>query len=68
MPDFIKKFWRFLNKPDPSDIERIERWREEMDEADRFKQLGGTEPDLKPIPRRKSKKMTEWGTPIQRKL
>jgi hypothetical protein len=56
MPNFIKKFWRFLNQPDPSDVERIERWREEMNEADRLALLGGTEPELKSIPRRKSKK------------
>ena len=32
-------------------------------------QIGGTEPELKSIPRRRSKKRTrEWGTPIQMKL
>ena len=36
---FIKKFWNFLNKPDPSDQERIDKWHKEAEEADRLKEL-----------------------------
>ena len=39
MVNFIKKVWNFLNKPSPSDNERIERWKNEVDEADRLKEL-----------------------------
>ena len=54
-------------KADDSDQERLLRWRKEMDEAEEIdairlgrtpdlQTLGGTEPELKSIPRRKSKK------------
>jgi len=37
--NLIKRFWNFLNKPDPSDQERIDKWHKEVDEADRLKEL-----------------------------
>ena len=36
---FIQKFKDFLFKPSLSDNERIERWKNEVDEADRLKEL-----------------------------
>lgn len=36
---FIQKFKDFLFKPSLSDNERIERWKHEVDEADRLKEL-----------------------------
>ena len=35
----IKMFKDLFFKPDASDQERIERWRREVDEADRLKEL-----------------------------
>ena len=35
----IKKFKDLFFKPDASDQERIERWKNEVDEADRIKEL-----------------------------
>ena len=35
----IKKFKDLFFKPDASDQERIERWKNEVDEADRLKEL-----------------------------
>ena len=37
--NLIKRFWNFLNKPDPSDQERIDKLHKEVDEADRVKEL-----------------------------
>tara|TARA_R110002020_G_scaffold256256_1_gene469876 strand:+ start:207 stop:428 length:222 start_codon:yes stop_codon:yes gene_type:complete len=37
--NLIKKFKKFFFKPDTSDHERIERWKNEVDEADRLKEL-----------------------------
>ena len=37
--NFIKNFWNFLNKPDLSDQERIDKWQKEVDEQDRLKEL-----------------------------
>ena len=33
MAQWIKDFWKFLNQPDPSDVERIERWHREVEES-----------------------------------
>ena len=35
----FKRIWNFLNKPDPSDQERIDKWHKDVDEADRLKEL-----------------------------
>ena len=35
----LKKFKELFFKPDTSDHERIERWKNEVDEADRLKEL-----------------------------
>ena len=35
----IQRFKDMFIKPDPSDQERIERWKNEVDEADRLKEL-----------------------------
>ena len=35
----IKKFKDLFFKPDASDQERLDRWRREVDEADRLKEL-----------------------------
>ena len=35
----IQKFKELFTKPDVSDQERIERWKTEVDEADRIKEL-----------------------------
>ena len=35
----IQKFKNIFFKPDTSDDERIDRWRREVDEADRLKEL-----------------------------
>ena len=35
----IKKFKNLFLKPDPSDQERIDRWKTEVDETDRLKEL-----------------------------
>ena len=35
----IQKFKNLFFKPDTSDQERIDRWRKEVDEADRLKEL-----------------------------
>jgi len=47
MASFIQKFKDLFFKPDTSDQERIDRWRKEVDEADRLKEL-----------HRKSRKLT----------
>ena len=39
MASFIQKFKDLFFKPDTSDQERIDRWRKEVDEADRLKEL-----------------------------
>ena len=39
MASFIQKFKDLFIKPDTSDQERIDRWRKEVDEADRLKEL-----------------------------
>ena len=39
MASFIQKFKDLFLKPDTSDQERIDRWRREVDEADRLKEL-----------------------------
>lgn len=39
MSGFIQKFKDIFMKPDASDQERIERWKTEVDEADRLKEL-----------------------------
>ena len=39
MGSFIQKFKDLFFKPDISDQERIERWKKEVDEADRLKEL-----------------------------
>jgi len=63
-----------LNIPSLSIMERIAKSvAEEPLEAganmEDVPNLGGTEPKLQTIPRRRSKKRTrEWGTPLQRKL
>ena len=36
---FVQKFKDFFFKPSSSDHERIERWKNEADEADRLKEL-----------------------------
>ena len=36
---FVQKFKDFFFKPDTSDHERIERWKNEVDKADRLKEL-----------------------------
>tara|TARA_B100000953_G_C17809722_1_gene354941 strand:+ start:176 stop:397 length:222 start_codon:yes stop_codon:yes gene_type:complete len=36
---FVQKFKDFFFKPSSSDHERIERWKNEVDEADRLKEL-----------------------------
>ena len=36
---FVQKFKDFFFKPSSSDHERIERWKNETDEADRLKEL-----------------------------
>ena len=36
---FVQKFKDFFFKPSSSDYERIERWKNETDEADRLKEL-----------------------------
>ena len=33
MPKWFKNLWKFLNQPDPSDVERIERWHREVEES-----------------------------------
>jgi hypothetical protein len=38
MAGFVKNLWKFLNQPDPSDEERVERWTKEIEEADRIKE------------------------------
>ena len=37
--NFIQKFKELFTKPDTTDQERIERWKNEVDEADRLKEL-----------------------------
>ena len=37
--NLLKKFKELFFKPDTSDQERIERWKNEVDEADRLKEL-----------------------------
>ena len=37
--NLLKKFKDLFFKPDASDHERIERWKNEVDEADRLKEL-----------------------------
>ena len=39
MSSFIQKFKDLFFKVDTSDQERIDRWRKEVDEADRLKEL-----------------------------
>ena len=39
MSSFIQKFKDLFFKPDASDEERLDRWRREVDEADRLKEL-----------------------------
>ena len=39
MANLIQKFKNLFTKPDTSDEERIDRWRKEVDEADRVKDL-----------------------------
>ena len=39
MASFIQKFKDLFFKPDASDEERVDRWRKEVDEADRLKEL-----------------------------
>ena len=39
MLGFIQRFKDLFMKPDASDQERIERWKTEVDEADRLKEL-----------------------------
>ena len=39
MSNFIQKLKNLFLRPDPSDQERIERWKNEVDEADRLKEL-----------------------------
>ena len=39
MSNLIDKFVSMFKKPDTSDQERIDRWRREVDEADRLKEL-----------------------------
>ena len=39
MASIIQKFKDFFFKPDTSDQERIDRWRREVDETDRLKEL-----------------------------
>jgi len=39
MINLIDKFVAMFKKPDTSDQERIERWKNEVDEADRLKEL-----------------------------
>ena len=39
MGNLIDKFVSMFKKPDTSDQERIERWKNEVDEADRIKEL-----------------------------
>ena len=39
MASFIQKFKDLFFKVDTSDQERIDRWRKEVDEADRLKEL-----------------------------
>ena len=39
MASFIQKFKDLFFKPDISDQERVDRWRIEVDEADRLKEL-----------------------------
>ena len=39
MASFIQKFKDLFTKPDVSDQERIDRWKTEVDEADRIKEL-----------------------------
>jgi len=39
MSGFIQGLKNLFLKPDPSDKERIERWKNEVDEADRLKEL-----------------------------
>jgi len=39
MFSFIQKFKNLFTQADPSDQERLDRWRKEVDEADRLKDL-----------------------------
>jgi len=39
MANLIQKFKNLFMKPDTSDEERIDRWRKEVDDADRIKDL-----------------------------
>ena len=39
MSDLIQKFKDMFFKPDVSDQERVDRWKNEVDEADRLKEL-----------------------------
>ena len=39
MASIIQKFKELFMEPSPSDQERIDRWRKEVDEADRLKEL-----------------------------
>ena len=39
MASFIQKFKDLFFKPDTSDQERIDRWKKEVDEADRLNKL-----------------------------
>jgi len=39
MANFIQKFYDIFKKPSDSDQERIDRWRKEVDEADRLNEL-----------------------------
>ena len=35
MPQWLNNFWKFLNQPDPNDVERVERWMDEIEESER---------------------------------
>ena len=52
----IQKFKNLFFKPDTSDDERLDRWRREVDEADRLKELHRKSRKL--INKKKSKPVT----------
>ena len=52
----IQKFKNLFFKPDTSDQERIDRWRKEVDEADRLKELHRQ--SRKQTNKKKSKRVT----------
>ena len=37
-PKWFTNLWKFLNQPDPSDTERIERWEKEVAESKRIEE------------------------------